>query len=205
MTVSQLYDKGIQWFEPLAKNYIPLKSTETELQRSSGVLHTSFKKIVDWTTESNKGAITYSGVFGTDWKGSSTGGNGFKLAEINGMPYWTDALGQIPFAIDSYEYYLRSSYGNTENGNPTPDYWTVQTGVDFSNGLPYVESDHSTSYDNLMIIRATEWAHKYMNKPSSSKDNNFKSNTRGINIFSDKLEAPTNKQQLKKYESIIFD
>ena len=197
MTVKELYDNKTKWFEPEGDNYIPLKSVEPILTSEdyNGVLHTSFDEIVEWSIKENR----YSGSFASgmpgDWKKSSTGGRGFLLSEVDGKPYWTDALGQIPFAIDTYEYYLR-------NGSGVPDFKTVRAGVNFANGLPYVSPDNTKSYDNMMIIKTTEWAKKHMGG-FNSKNNNFGWYTRSLNLYSDELSNPATANQVKKYKEII--
>lgn len=199
MTVNQLYDKGIQWFEPQANNYMPLKSIEEKFKNESyeGAVHTSFDEIVDWSIKENRNASSFAPDMSGDWKSSDTGGKGYILAESDGKPYWTDALGQIPFTIDTYEYNLR-------NKSSTPDLDTVKTGAIFANGLPYIGSDYSKNYDNMMIIKTTEWAKKHMGSFNPNK-NTFEWYTRSLNLYSSDLSNGATSNQALKYSKIIHN
>lgn len=37
-----------------------------------------------------------------DWKAESNPGNGYLMVEVEGVPYWADAIGQIPFTLNEY-------------------------------------------------------------------------------------------------------
>ena len=46
-----------------------------------------------------------------DWKAEGNPGNGYLMVEVEGVPYWADAIGQIPFTLNEY----RNVLGRTKN------------------------------------------------------------------------------------------
>ena len=81
------------------------------------------------------------------------------LATVNGYPYWTDAIGQIPFALNCYRDCLRF-FDNHEYAALE----TIRLGKKFGSGSIlqgiFGIADSSNSYDNEMIKRAVDWAKK---------------------------------------------
>jgi hypothetical protein len=87
-----------------------------------------------------------------DWKRSDEGGNGYLMVTLNGMPYWANAVGNIPFAVNRYHDLL------TKTGDPIKAIQgTVQTGIDFGGGLPGT-ADYTNTMDNYFILRGALWA-----------------------------------------------
>lgn len=91
-----------------------------------------------------------------DWKANGKPGDGYLLVTVDGEPYWTDAVGQIPFAVDKFTNELKST-GDAIKARER----TIKAGQTFGDGnLIGGESDNSNSYDNAMIKRAINWAEK---------------------------------------------
>jgi hypothetical protein len=91
------------------------------------------------------------------------GGDGYLLTEFDGVPYWTDAVGQILFALNMYRNAL------SKTGDPSrAAKETVETGKEWGGGRPF-SADRSNSYDNSMIRRAVGWAQKRY-APMCAKD-----------------------------------
>lgn len=63
------------------------------------------------------------------------------------MPYWTDAVGQIPFAVDTY----RDKQSITK---------TVQVGIEWGDGTWAGDADYSNEYDNYFVLRGAIYASK---------------------------------------------
>ena len=42
-----------------------------------------------------------------DWKKSSKGADGYLLVTVGEKSYWADAIGQIPFAVDTMRLYIK--------------------------------------------------------------------------------------------------
>ena len=101
MTVDQLYKTGTQWFEPTADNYMPLKSTFGALRTSNKINHSTWNEVASFAEE-DRWMLSYRPGGSGDWKDSDNPGGGYQLTEMEGVPYWTDAIGQIPFAIDKF-------------------------------------------------------------------------------------------------------
>ncbi|PHQ96881.1 MAG: hypothetical protein COB40_06875 [Marinosulfonomonas sp.] len=96
------------------------------------------------------------------WKASSQGADGYLLSEVEGAPYWSDALGQIPFAADTYRDFRQRGYNHQRAAE-----LTARRGAQFSEGkilrgvgafLGITKPDTSNSYDNAIIARTTSWA-----------------------------------------------
>jgi hypothetical protein len=88
-----------------------------------------------------------------DWKASKEGGDGFLLVTVDGMPYWGDAVGQIPFAADKVTDLIEDGTSMTYAIKNT-----IQTGQKYGDGkIIGGKSDYSNSYDNYMILRGAMW------------------------------------------------
>ncbi|MDY3315918.1 hypothetical protein PG630_01150 [Riemerella anatipestifer] len=153
MTAQQLYKKGIQWFEPTADNYMPLKATASDIRKTDKMNHFTWDEIAEFA-EKDRFMFDYRSGGAGDWKAEGKPGNGFLLSEVNGTPYWTDALGQIPFAVDKFTDELEST-GSVEKARLR----TIEVGKQFGDGIG-IRSDNSNGYDNAMIKRAINWAAK---------------------------------------------
>jgi hypothetical protein len=98
VTAQQLYRSGKQWFEPQADNYLPLKSISVGAS-SNKSKHFTSDEVQEFANE-DRWMISYRQGGSGDWKSSERGADGFLLVTVNDMPYWADAIGQIPFAVD---------------------------------------------------------------------------------------------------------
>ena len=92
-----------------------------------------------------------------DWKAKGKPGDGYLMVEVDGVPYWTDAIGQIPYALNEYRNEFRKSKNSEFAAGRT-----LELGQQFGNGslwnLLFPSPDTSNSYDNAMIKRAIDWA-----------------------------------------------
>jgi len=92
-----------------------------------------------------------------DWKAKGKPGDGYLMVEVDGVPYWTDAIGQIPYTLNEYRNEFRKSKNSEFAAGRT-----LELGQQFGNGslwnLLFPSPDTSNSYDNAMIKRATDWA-----------------------------------------------
>jgi RHS repeat-associated protein len=148
MTVAQLYKTGTQWFEPLADNYMSLKSQTKELSTTNGVKHFSSKDILDFANEDRWMSSYRQGGSG-DWKSSEEGADGYLLSTVDETPYWSDAIGQIPFAVD----YATDMKDKGKIGYQAIRE-TVQKGKEYGEGkLIGGKTDNSNTYDNYFILR----------------------------------------------------
>ena len=182
LNTEELYGiSGIQWFESSAENYHKLIDVNPDLQDKEkceglGVLYFTWRDIVEFAHENNGDLHWYDILFMTsmsnklnyarnmpyDWKQSPKGARGFILVSMEGIPYWADAVGQIPYAIDVYRAFYRQ-YGNVQKARNG----TIKLGYLFADGTP-MNADNSNSYDNAMILRGINWAEKRYYKPTIS-------------------------------------
>jgi len=156
LTAHELYARGLQWFEPSADNYIPLVSIESNITSRTELKHFSWVEIVSFA-EISRIMTSYRPGGSGDWKASEEGAGGYILVTIGGVPYWADAIGQIPFAVDYYTDTLES----TGNKN-TARIKTIERGKQFGDGVG-INQDHSNSYDNAMVNRAIQWCSQRYN------------------------------------------
>jgi len=155
LTAKEAYDRGIQWFEATAENYMPLTSTAENLGTFSELKHFTWDEVAQFA-EVDRSMISYRTGGAGDWKADGKPGDGYFLVTVDGEPYWGDAIGQIPFAVDKFTDDLEST-GSVESARES----TIATGQRFGDGsLLGGESDDSNSYDNAMIRRAISWAAK---------------------------------------------
>lgn len=151
ITVKSLYNIGVQWFEPKADNYMELLSVSGNLGTSNSARHFTWDDIVEFA-ETERPNSAYLEKQPGDWKESSEGGAGYYLVVVGGMPYWGDAIGQIPFSVDVYTDLLEET-GDEDFARKH----TIGLGKRFANGIP-LTVDKTNSYDNAMIVRAINWA-----------------------------------------------
>lgn len=161
MTSKQLYDKGIQWFAPTADNYMQLLYKNKNISNKDGIKHFSWDDIVQFA-EVDRPSLSYRNHGSGDWKKSGNPGDGYILVTVDGMPYWADAIGQIPFALDTYRKCLKLFLSHSAAACVTHE-----LGQKFSTGNIVNDlrksPDISNSYDNEMIMRAIRWAkHRYI-------------------------------------------
>lgn len=102
LTAMQVYQRGIQWFEPEADNYMPITLISDNLFTSNSAKHFSWDDISKFSRVSRSN-FSFRQKGDGDWKESKEGADGFYLVTVDGMPYWSDAIGQIPFAINYFK------------------------------------------------------------------------------------------------------
>lgn len=153
-----LYREKIQWFEPLADNYRELVWVNPDCSVSGSEAARAFKH-VSWSDIANfsvvdRMSISFSSGMAGDWKASAQGGDGYLMAFVEGLPFWSDALGQIPFAVDTFRMYLER-LGDLEAAIVE----TVKTGIEYGDGNPLLPgADPTNEYDNYMVLRGALWA-----------------------------------------------
>ena len=106
ITAKDLYAKGIQWFESSADNYMPLLFVSTNIRKSDSFKHFTWDDIISFL-EVDRSMFSYRAGGSGDWKAEGNSGNGYLMVEVEGVPYWTDAIGQIPFTLNEYRNVLR--------------------------------------------------------------------------------------------------
>jgi RHS repeat-associated protein len=162
LTAKQLYSKGIQWFEPLADNYMPILSMNPDLSKMEELKHFSWGDIKTFINE-DLWLNQYTQGCDGDWKVHEDGGDEYLMVTVDGQPYWADAVGQIPFAVDAYTDYLEEKKDQTK-----AVYSTIWTGMKYGEGKLFGgEIDLSNTYDNYMLLRGALWAahnHKFNEK-----------------------------------------
>jgi hypothetical protein len=158
LSADKLYAEKIQWFEPLADFYRerlwvnPKSSVEGSEVYDAYKQHT-WQTIIDFAIVDRPSFVYYRNLPG-DWKKQSEGGAKFLLCLVEGDPYWTDGLGQIPFAVDTFRKY----WEETREVNAAI-LKTGQTGLDWADGtLGGSDNGSENVYDNFIIIRACLWA-----------------------------------------------
>ena len=158
ITAKGLYQKGIQWFEPSADNYMPLLFVSTNTKKSDSYKHFTWDDIISFA-EIDRSMISYRTGGAGDWKAKGKLGDGYLMVEIEGVPYWTDAIGQIPFALNEY----RNVFERSKNSEIAAGE-TIDIGKKFGDGslmnIIFPSPDNSNGYDNAMIVRAVNWAKK---------------------------------------------
>ncbi|WBM68740.1 hypothetical protein OH773_10980 [Buttiauxella sp. WJP83] len=151
LTAQQLYDHyAWQWFEPLADNYHELIYLNEGPETHTAYKHFSWQDIVDFSEVDRPSYQFYKEQEG-DWKHNSSGGDGYLMVTVNGYPYWTDAVGQIPYAVDTF----RSLHNVSD---------VVETGMTFATTKPADllagKRDMTSSYDNFFVLRGAIYASK---------------------------------------------
>ncbi|MDH1619943.1 hypothetical protein N5F07_02100 [Pseudomonas chengduensis] len=180
ITADRLYSEKIQWFEPLADNYRELiwqhpHSATPGSEANSAYKHFTWQQIIEFAIV-DRWSINFASGLSGDWKGSSAGGAGFLIVMVGGTPYWTDAIGQIPFAVDTFRKYLEEL-----RSEPAAIRKTVQTGMKYGDGNPFAPgSDPSNEYDNYMVLRGALWASDNFNLVVTSSILHTPNNTRTI-------------------------
>ncbi|EIP9903179.1 hypothetical protein P5N26_001707 [Campylobacter coli] len=213
LSVSELYKlQGIQWFESGAENYHKLLDVNPDLKDKEkceglGVLYFTWRDIVEFAEAlyqpvKNRFDLMdfvkyFSGNSG-DWKQSPKGARGYVLVSMEGIPYWADAVGQIPYAINAYKafYSFANNHTSAKNAVVNIGYifskgeknelldlrkyiqWNTNIDLKLYEENPNPPSDKD-SYDNKMIVRAIRYVYlsKYANNQSLALD------SQGNNIY----------------------
>lgn len=153
ITTKELYARKIQWFEPLADNYMKIKSMNPNIGTLETIKHFTWDDIINFALRFPY-PYAFRGKGEGDWKYVSEGGNESLMSTVDNFPYWTDAVGQIPFAISTYRYFKGKG-----SGHAIAD--VVKAGIDYGTGQIFGgDPDFSNTYDNYMVLRGAFWASK---------------------------------------------
>jgi hypothetical protein len=195
ITAKKLYDKGIQWFEPLADNYMPLIKTAADLSTNPNLKHFTWQQVADFA-EVNRPMASYRQGGAGDWKMSKDGADGYYLVTVGNYPYWSDAIGQIAYAVD----FFTDNYLLTGEKGPSIRK-TVQKGKEYGEGKLFGgKTDDSNTYDNYFILRGSLWASKrYSLEVTKRPLRSDKRKLKRTNYSPDKLQTPISKEEKNDY------
>ena len=195
ITAKKLYNKGIQWFEPLADNFMPLIEKAEDLLANPNLKHFTWQQVADFA-EVNRLMVSYRQGGAGDWKMSKDGAAGYYLVTVDKYPYWSDAIGQIAFAVD----YFTDSYLLTGEKGPSIRK-TVQKGREYGDGKLFGgKTDNSNTYDNYFILRGALWAsNRYILEVTKRFLRSDKKELKRTNYSPNKLEAPIRKDEKTDY------
>ncbi|VDR26617.1 Uncharacterised protein [Raoultella terrigena] len=164
ITAQELYNKfQYQWFEPLADNYREL------LYVNDADYVMSAYKIYTWDSIAKfslvkRPLLSYRAEGSGDWKNLSDGGDGFLLSLIDNIPYWSDAIGQIPFAVGTYRAFHSIKA-------------TIDAGMVWATGKPLdalmQKTDSTTEYDNFFVLRGALYASKKFSYSAKTNGGNY--------------------------------
>ncbi|QHB33844.1 hypothetical protein F0T03_17880 [Yersinia canariae] len=189
LTAQVLYDQyKYQWFEPLADNYRELLYVNKEDYVKDAYKVYSWEDIARFALV-NRLSYSYYKNFEGDWKQNPEGGAGYLLVLIDAIPYWADAVGQIPFAVDTYR--DTKSIKNT-----------VQIGISWGDGTLTGDADYTNEYDNYFVIRGALYASNkfsYVTKPSGKSYPAAVVTEISHSIDPTILGKPIDKSELEKY------
>ncbi len=189
MTAHQVYKQGTQWFEPLADNYQPILDIAEDISTNSSLKHYSWSDIAKFATK-DRWMISYRQGGSGDWKKEVA--DGYLLVTVDGKPYWGDAIGQIPFAVDKYTDEIANGANSTQAIQNT-----VQSGKEYGEGkLVGGETDNSNTYDNYMILKAAIWA-KW--QYTTNKDGEVIKRNSNVNTGAKTLRKTVGEKTAKKY------
>ena len=156
ISAKDLYRKGIQWFEPKADNYMRLLYINSNIKQMNSFKHFTWDNIIKFA-EVDRFMISYRSGGSGVWKAEGKPGDGFLLVEVDSIPYWADAIGQIPYTLNEY----RNVYKETGNAD-IAGRKTIEYGYRFGNGsllnILFPSPDTDNNYDNAIIIRSINWA-----------------------------------------------
>jgi len=158
ISAKKLYKEGIQWFESSADNYMPLLYVNSNIKKMKSFKHFTWDEVIEFA-EVDRNMLDYRSGGAGDWKAKGKPGEGYLMVEVEGVPYWTDAIGQIPYALNEY----RNVYKKTGNASAAESQ-TIMNGQRFGDGsllnILFPSPDRSNNYDNAMIKRSINWAKK---------------------------------------------
>ena len=182
LSVSGLYKlQGIQWFESSAEKYHKLLDVNPDLKdkekcQKLGVLYFTWRDIVEFAEVDRFSSSFRSGGSG-DWKQLPKGARGFILVSMEGIPYWADAVGQIPYAIGVYRNSLEAPFAEQKDAeeavivNKYAFYdGNLPKGTLRKLGILSIPKDElADNYDNKMVDRGLNFAiQKYIKKKTKS-------------------------------------
>lgn len=159
LTAEKLYEEKVQWFEPLARYYRQLIWLNPESIRKGADAYFAYKhvtwgKLIKFAIV-DRLSISFHSLLPGDWKKSDEGGDGYLLVLIQGQPYWTDGVGQIPYAVNTFRKYWRETRNKDFAIRKTGE-----IGIEWGSGKVYepAETGPGDVYDNFMILRGALWA-----------------------------------------------
>lgn len=158
LSAESLYGERVQWFEPLADHYREFIWMNPESTTPSSVAglafrHLTWTQIIDFSIV-ERFSVSFASHLSGDWKRSSEGGDSYLMVLVDGDVYWADALGQIPFAVNTYRKYFAE--GGSKDSAISQ---TVKTGIEYGDGNPLIPAaDPTNEYDNYMVLRGARWA-----------------------------------------------
>jgi hypothetical protein len=189
LTAQQLYNRyAWQWFEPLADDYHEMIYLNTGPETYDAYKHFTWKQIADFALVDRLSASFYPRMPG-DWKSNSQGGDDYLMVMIDGQPYWTDAIGQIPFAVDTFRSLHDIKY-------------VIQTGMEWADGTLSSATDMTNRYDNFFLLRGALYASKkciYTYSTSETFSSAIREKEEITNIDDATLAQPITNKQLEVY------
>ncbi|CAD6175615.1 Uncharacterised protein [Escherichia coli] len=189
LTAQTLYDNfQYQWFEPLADNYRELLFVNDADYAKEAYKIFTWDDIAKFSLVDRPSYSFYKNMEG-DWKQNPEGGAGYLLVLISDIPYWTDAVGQIPFAVDTY----RSTQSITK---------TVQIGIEWGAGTLTGEVDYSNEYDNYFVLRGALFASKNFTYKVTSTGKSYPAvevEEISNSVKAEMLSSPIKTSELEKY------
>ena len=151
ITAKEAYDQGIQWFESNADNYMPILSTSEGLYKKGKNAYAKHFTSSDIDKFSNikRPLISFRSGGRGDWKESAQGADGYFLVTVDGYPIWSDAIGQIPFAVAKFRSEIES--GATQDEAIVA---TIKAAKKYGNGNIFFPQDEPEgSYDIYFVLR----------------------------------------------------
>ena len=216
LSTRELYAiKGIQWFEASADNYHKLLYVNEKLKdrkecQKLGVLYFTWKEVVEFAesmspninyTDNKKDekfinyAILYARKNKGDWKEVDDGAKGYLLVSMEGIPYWADAVGQIPYAINIYKGFLHLKQNKVKAKNAT-----INVGYAFSEGkIGQIWTFYNNFIDNLCF--KDDIYDETLNPPTDKNSYDNKMILRGINYgINPYIDLALDSKGIKLYE-----
>lgn len=197
LSAEKLYAEKIQWFEPLARFYRELIWVSPESKRPGtesyiAYKHVTWEEIVDFAIVDRLSASFYS-EFPGDWKSRTNGGDGYLMVFIEGKPYWTDGIGQIPYAVNTFRKYWRET-----KQVDLAIRKTGETGMAWGDGKAFTGPDKGPQdvYDNFIILRGSLWASENFKLTIKKETIYDKGIPHGLEM-ANAIYAPTSLQRLK--------
>lgn len=158
LTAETLYEERIQWFESLADNYREMLWINPECSAPTSTCGAAFKHfywgdIINFSIVERM-SLSFASRLPGDWKRSPVGGDSYLMVMVGGDIYWADAIGQIPFAVNTYRKYFQEV-----KDKDLAIIRTVKTGIEYGDGNPWMpRADSTNEYDNYMVLRGAVWA-----------------------------------------------
>ena len=195
ITAKAVYNQGTQWFEPEADNYMPLLDKADDLSSNPSLKHFTWGQVAEFAEE-DRFMIAYHQKMYGDWKYVSEGADEFFLVTVGGEPYWADAIGQIPFAVD----YFTDVYEDNANKDKSIRL-TLQKGKKYGEGKLFGgKTDNSNTYDNYFLLRGAKWAAKRYNAVKGSGWFGDDYDLKKTEHSPSNLGKPISEQDAKKYD-----